>query len=491
MVRTFLEAAEQVLRRKARPMKPQEIFNCASEEGLIFSRGKTPGLSMKARISTDIRKKGFSSKFMRTGLNKFALREFGMKEYIAQPFKKNIPRENVTCIHSSKLTGVNDIFGFSRNVDLLQNLLTTTDNLSFLEREIAELTTEYKQLISYVILIHETEGILTYKRGVFSNAHEMLKGSICLGFGGHVQDIDSTNIFTKGWAGVYDTAEREVYEELKGFKLHNSEIVGFINDDSSPEGLKHLGVVLKSVLPNNFKLSNIGKELSINDLRFMSTIEIWEKFYQFEFWSQLLIKKLFPQAYFPNVVIKPAQFKINSNFLVFVGEIASGKTILCNLLQERHNFVPISTRKCVARLINAKDFGTKDRSAFQKKAQDFISKKNSPFLLAQEIKGEIEATQGPVMIDGIRHYETLQELRKFFPELIVLYVESAKDDAFRNFLKRSGGKGDIEQFRKERFHPVEKEIQLLKGDADAYIFNGGTENDLYNTFINWFNSNKE
>lgn len=486
---TFLKAAELTLKKQGRPMKPLEIYTKAREAGLISSKGKTPELSMKARISTDIRSNGFSSKFMRTGLNKFALREFGMKEYIAQPFKKNVPEEIVSCIHSSKLEDIKEKFGFFRNLDLLEKILNK-ENLSYLNRRKAEKTTAFKQLISYVILIHETHGILTYKRGVYSNAHEMLKGSICLGFGGHVQSLDSMSIFSEGWGGVFGTAEREVHEELKGFKPTNLEIAGFINDDSSPEGLKHLGVVLKGILPGNFKLSNFGKELSINDLRFMSKRELWDKFYQFEFWSQLIIKKLFPIENIKKVFIKPAHFKINSNFLVFVGEIASGKTILCNLLKDKHGFQPISTRKCVARLINSEDFGINDRSSFQKKAQEFISKKKSPFLLAKEIKKEIDNTSGAVMIDGIRHFATLKELRNFFPELIVFYVESARDDAFRNYVKRSEGKGDIDQFRNERYHPVEKEIKLLKGDADAYIFNGGNENELYNTFINWFNNNK-
>lgn len=489
MAITFLEAAEEVLLRKRKPMKPDEIFNCAKEEGLIFSKGKTPELSMKARISTDIRKKGFLSKFMRTGLNKFALREFGMKEYIAQPFKKSVPKEIITCIHKSQLEKTQRIFGFSRNLDLLENLLNS-EKLSFIDRKTAETTTDYKQLISYVMLLNEKEEILTYRRGVYSNAHEMLRGSVCLGFGGHVQDIDTTNMFTKGWAGVYETAEREVHEELKGFKPENLELIGFINDNSSPEGLKHLGVVLKGILPNKFKLSDFGKELSINDLQFMSSEELWQKYYQFEFWSQLLIKKKFPRNN-GNVVIKPTNFKVKSDILVFVGEIASGKTILCDLLKEKHGFKPISTRKCVARLIKAKDFGVKDRSTFQKKAQEFINKKDSPLFLAKEIKKEIESSNGAVMIDGIRHFETLKELRKFFPELIVFYVESARDDAFRNFLERSEGKGNIDQFRNERHHPVEKEIQLLKGDADAYIFNGGSKEELYNTFINWFNYNKK
>ena len=90
MKKTFLEVAEEIIRESKKPLKPDEIIRFALESGRLTSTGKTPAFSMKARISTEIRKNGFNSKFMRFGPNRFALREFGLKEHISQPFKKSI-----------------------------------------------------------------------------------------------------------------------------------------------------------------------------------------------------------------------------------------------------------------------------------------------------------------------------------------------------------------------------------------------------------------
>jgi predicted NUDIX family phosphoesterase/dephospho-CoA kinase len=490
MKKTFLEIAELILRDEKRPLNPNEIFSIAEHKGLLNSNGKTPSFSMKARISTDLRKNGFSSKFMRVGPNKFALREFGLKEFISQPFKKSIPKEIITCIEQSKLTSLTKQLGFSSDVLAISNVLKN-ENLRFIERKIAENDTGFKQLISYVLLTKDNDKILTYKRGVYTNAHEMIKGSTCLGFGGHVQDIDTNNIFSKGYAGVFDTAEREVFEELKGFKPENLSIAGYISDNSSPEGVKHLGVVLKGEIPANFDIKTFSKELSINDLKFMTIMDLWDKFHEFEFWSQLLIKHFFGFAEKKNpVIIRPIKYNIRSNIFVFIGEIACGKTILCEMLSKKNNDNLISTRKCVASLIDEFDFGTSNRKIFQEKAEQFIKSTDGPQKLAREIKNETEKYSGNIFIDGIRHFETLIELKKYFPDLTVIFIDSTRDDAFRNYCNRSNGTLNIDNFREERHHPVENEIKFLKGEASVYIFNGGTKEQLFDEFLKWFKTNR-
>lgn len=492
MKKSFLEIAEEVLRDAKKPLKPDEIFKLAVESERLTSTGKTPAFSMKARISTEIRKNGFNSKFIRTGPNKFALREFGLKEHISQPFKKSIPKEVITCIEQSKLGSIKNNFGFFKETSRLINVIANEKNFTYLERKDAESNINYKQLISYVLLTNTEGQVLTYKRGSYSNAHSMIKGSTCLGFGGHVQDMDSRKLFSIGFGGVFETAEREVSEELKGVIPENLQIIGYINDDSSPEGVKHLGVVLKGIIPDSFNIKQVAKELSVNGVTFMSAEQLWEHFYEFEFWSQLIIKKLYKDSLKINpVVIKPNKFNILSNVLVFVGEIASGKTIICEILSEKLGFNHVSTRKCVAKLIQMDDFGIKDRTEFQKKAEIFINKKDSPFLLAKEIQKNIKLSDKITVIDGIRHLQTLKELKKIFPELIVIYVDSTRDDSFRNYTTRSKKEASIDQFRDVRHHPVEEEIQQIKYEADAYIFNGGNKEQLFEAFINWFNTNKK
>ena len=128
---TFLEVAEIILRETKKPLTPQEIYKKSEEQGFLHSKGKTPAFSMKARISTDIRNNGFNSKFMRVGPNRFALREFGLKEHISQPFKKSIPKEIITCVNQDKLADINTNFGLYTDLNKLYEIIDHK-NLTYL-----------------------------------------------------------------------------------------------------------------------------------------------------------------------------------------------------------------------------------------------------------------------------------------------------------------------------------------------------------------------
>lgn len=81
---TFLEAAAEVLGRVGKPMHYREIAAMAIEAGLVTTSGKTPEDTVNARISQDIAKNGFRSRFQRTEPGVFALREWGGKDYVVR-----------------------------------------------------------------------------------------------------------------------------------------------------------------------------------------------------------------------------------------------------------------------------------------------------------------------------------------------------------------------------------------------------------------------
>lgn len=503
MMTTFLEAAILVLLEKGRPLKAKEIYKIAKERGYLKSKGQTPEMTMNARISTDIRVNLFNSRFMRIGPNKYALRSFGMREFLTQPFKKKLPNEVLTCIKQEALKTIKRNFGFYHSKKQLSEILSL-DNLKFINRNDAERDDNYKQLISYVILTNQKNEVLTYRRGIYTSAHDMLRGSLCIGFGGHVQHIDSTNrqrgLFPKhdtnktkeGYlGGVFETARREIYEELNVGDVAELKLIGYINDDSSFEGVKHFGIVVQGVLPNDFKLNSLGKEKSINDIQFMSKEILWANYFDFEFWSQLLINSLYSSDKLkPQPVIRPNKFNISSKVIVFVGKIATGKTTLCDIAKIKLGFYSVSSSKCLSKLLNYDKPDDSERIVFQGMAENFINNKSGPSQLASEIKNEIDKINGTVLVDGIRHFETLKELRKYFPDLILVYIDTTRNDAFRNFSVRYPGIASIHQFSYLRQHAVEQEIQFMKGDTDVYLFNGGTVNDLENEFLKWYRSNK-
>ncbi|MEO8288218.1 MAG: HTH domain-containing protein [Chloroflexota bacterium] len=91
-----IDAAEKVLHDEGRPMRPVEIADRMIQQGLWQTAGSTPGATIDARISVDIRDHGDTSRFQRTERGVFALRSWGLNEYVAKPFRKkplNIEQE--------------------------------------------------------------------------------------------------------------------------------------------------------------------------------------------------------------------------------------------------------------------------------------------------------------------------------------------------------------------------------------------------------------
>lgn len=65
-MKSFKEAAEQILRESGKPLHYKEIADIAIRKELISSEGKTPWATMNAQISMDIINNGDNSKFIRT-----------------------------------------------------------------------------------------------------------------------------------------------------------------------------------------------------------------------------------------------------------------------------------------------------------------------------------------------------------------------------------------------------------------------------------------
>ncbi len=81
-----LDAAYAVLLQAGQPLNNKEITRRVLEQSLWQTTGKTPGSTLNARITVDIKKKGEKSRFQRTKKGIYALREWGMPEY--KPVRK-------------------------------------------------------------------------------------------------------------------------------------------------------------------------------------------------------------------------------------------------------------------------------------------------------------------------------------------------------------------------------------------------------------------
>jgi restriction system protein len=83
-----IDASEKVLRDEGHPMRATEIAERILKEGLWKTSGRTPDATIEARLAVDIKEHGVVSRFQRSAKRTFALRVWGLPEYIAKPFTK-------------------------------------------------------------------------------------------------------------------------------------------------------------------------------------------------------------------------------------------------------------------------------------------------------------------------------------------------------------------------------------------------------------------
>jgi dephospho-CoA kinase len=186
------------------------------------------------------------------------------------------------------------------------------------------------------------------------------------------------------------------------------------------------------------------------------------------------------------VIWEGRECKVNGPISI-VGEIATGKTIIAEFLAEKYKLPVISTRSCVAELIGMADFDLGDRKSFSERALELVSTDFGVERLAQRIVHEIESTgKEMVIIDGIRNVKTHEKLRRKLNNLITIFVDCPRDLAYEFYKKRAKRDASIDEFRKSRYHEVEKEVPLFKNRANIRIYNGGTIKDLFSAIGPWF-----
>jgi predicted NUDIX family phosphoesterase len=110
----------------------------------------------------------------------------------------------------------------------------------FLEREAAERSSRWKQVIPYNLVTHG-ESVLLFRRGK-RITESRLQERLSIGVGGHVNPEDAAG--PGGRSGVLEAAAvRELHEEIEPDEGYAVETIGFVNDDSEPVGSVHFGVV--------------------------------------------------------------------------------------------------------------------------------------------------------------------------------------------------------------------------------------------------------
>lgn len=494
---TYLWVAETVLRKHKRPLRSRELVRYGLEDGLFSDRelSRTPQKSMQARLSLDILANPDGSRFIRTGRGLFYLRDLmptaelrtdapkNIREYIAVRREAPPSSENVLVVHRNEYNGILNYQGIKTiTFDDVRRLLST-QHTSYLPRTVAEISDEFKQFVTYTIIQHNSS-ILSFTRGRYNRASSFLRGARCIGFGGHVTDKDHS-LFSVDDLGIRANAAREIGEEITlpggrpDINPDALEVLGILNDDSSDVGVRHVAIILRYWVNNYVDWRTpLRGESSVNQLRWIDTSKEPVNLSDFEYWSQLCIRTFFPS--YLNMtpsyrVIKRSTFR-SPHLLCVSGAIGSGKSAATKALVDHGGYSQINSGQILAELMGIPPVPQTGRDEFQAAAQSFIATKNGPSDLAKAIaKAARSKDASKIVIDGIRHPETLAALRDISPlPIAVMYVYTPPDVAYDMYRGREDY-GDqavsFHDFVSIYNAPVEQKVKYVLGEADVVLYN--------------------
>jgi len=171
--------------------------------------------------------------------------------------------------------------GFNADLEHYLPRLLDAKHFSYRPRSQVETDPEFKQLIPYVVLRHGDQ-VFHYTRGKKATETRLV-ALRSLGVGGHIGQDDG---------GLFDSPYREamfreVREEVELNSAFTERCVGLINDDSTPVGQVHLGIV------HVFDLESPHvrrREAVLTQAGFSPLDDLRGKLDEFETWSRFLLE---------------------------------------------------------------------------------------------------------------------------------------------------------------------------------------------------------
>lgn len=187
--------------------------------------------------------------------------------------------ERVLVIPTARLHEAGLFQGFTPKVRHYVPGLLDAANFLYLPRDEAEGDPTYKQLIPYIVLRHGGT-VFAYRRG--GGGETRLRSRWSIGLGGHIcaeDGADSRDAYREG-------LQRELKEEVALETEYTERCIGLINDDRTPVGQVHLGIVHVLDLQSP-RVS--AREAALTDGGFAPLGELRGRSDEFESWSQILL----------------------------------------------------------------------------------------------------------------------------------------------------------------------------------------------------------
>lgn len=191
--------------------------------------------------------------------------------------------ERVLVIPTAVFHAVGLFQGFTPDVDTYLPPLLDSKHLSYRSRAEAEDDPSFKQLIPYVVLKWRDQAF-HYTRGKRAT-EARLQALRSLGVGGHIS-ADDASLFESPYR---EAMFREVNEEVTLETTYRERCVGLINDDSTPVGRVHLGIVHVFELAEP-KVQRREQALTRSGFAPLSELRLQRE--EFETWSQLLLESM-------------------------------------------------------------------------------------------------------------------------------------------------------------------------------------------------------
>jgi predicted NUDIX family phosphoesterase len=190
--------------------------------------------------------------------------------------------ERVLVVPAAQLDRLGRFQGFCADADRYVAALLVPEFMDYRPRSEVEDDPGFKQIIPYVVF-RSGDGVFCYTRGK-SQGEARLHRLRSLGVGGHVSAEDAGGGRS---LDAYESAlRRELEEEVAIGSPGRIRRVGLINDDSTPVGSVHLGVV------HLYELDEprvAPREEGLADAGFLSLGEVRSLADEFETWSQICI----------------------------------------------------------------------------------------------------------------------------------------------------------------------------------------------------------
>ncbi len=203
-----------------------------------------------------------------------------------------VAEERVLVVPTSRFHALGHFQGFSADMSRYLPALLDGDDLAYRPRGEMEQDPSFKQLIPYVVFRHvDAAGavhVFQYTRGG-GQGEARLHAKRSVGVGGHISIEDAGESSTNH--DVYrEGMLRELAEEVIIDAPYREQCVGLINDDETPVGQVHLGVVhlcdVEKPLVRN-------RETDILDAGFRPVGEVLATLDRCETWSQIVVRALF------------------------------------------------------------------------------------------------------------------------------------------------------------------------------------------------------